>query len=102
MEQNTQWANRAELYVGLVKEDVSKGMRYSGSPLVLWDYAAERRAHIMRLTALDLFRFRGAILIRLLSEMKGIFPTYANLLGTNGSISMMILLLPAFHLIRPC
>ena len=33
LEQNTQWANRAELYVGLVKEAVRKDMRSSGSPL---------------------------------------------------------------------
>ena len=35
LEQNTQWANRAELYVGLVKEAVRKDMCSSGSPLVL-------------------------------------------------------------------
>ena len=51
LEQNTQWANRAELYVGLVKEAVRKDIRSSGSPLLLWDYAAERRAAIMCLTA---------------------------------------------------
>ena len=51
LDQNTQWANRAELYVGLVKEAVRKDICSSGSPLVLWDYVAERRAAIMCLTA---------------------------------------------------
>ena len=35
-------------------------MRSSGSPLVLWDYAAERRAAIMCLTARDLFQIQGS------------------------------------------
>ena len=51
LELNTQWANHAEIYVGLVKESVMTDMRSSGSPLVLWEYAAERRAAIMCLTA---------------------------------------------------
>ena len=51
LEQGTQWANRAELYVGLVKEAVRKDIFLSHSPLVLWDHAAERRAAIMSLTA---------------------------------------------------
>ena len=59
LEHNTQWANRAELYVGLVKDAVRKDMHSSGSPLVLWDYAAERRAAIMCLTARDLFQLQG-------------------------------------------
>ena len=59
LEQGTQWANRAELYVGLVKEAVRNYIRLSHSPLVLWDYVAERRASIMSLTARDLFRLQG-------------------------------------------
>ena len=34
-------------------------MHSSGSPLVPWDYAAERRASIMCLTARDLFHLKG-------------------------------------------
>ena len=56
LEQGTQWANRADLYVGLVKEAVRKDIRLSHSPLVLWDYAAERRAAIMSLMARDLLQ----------------------------------------------
>ena len=44
LEESTQWANRAELYVGLIKETVQKDMSESHSPLVLWDYCAEVRA----------------------------------------------------------
>ena len=47
LEQGTQWANRAELYVGLVKEAVRKDICLSNSPLVLRDYAAERCAAII-------------------------------------------------------
>ena len=40
LEQGSQWAKCAELYVGLAKEAVRKDIRLSHSPLVLWDYAA--------------------------------------------------------------
>ena len=60
LEQGTQWANRAELYVGLVKEAVRKDILLSHSPLVLWDYATERRAAIMYLTERDLFQLQGS------------------------------------------
>ena len=41
LEANTQWANRAELYVGLLKEATRKDMRATNSPLVLCDYCME-------------------------------------------------------------
>ena len=40
LEQKTQWVNRAELYVGIMKEAVRKDIQLTGSPLVLWDYPA--------------------------------------------------------------
>ena len=46
LEAETQWANHAELYIGLVKEAVHKDMQMTGSPLVLGDYCMERRALI--------------------------------------------------------
>ena len=60
LEQKTQWANRAELYVGLLKEAVRKDMKTAGYPLVLWDCAADRRAMIISLTARDLFQLQGS------------------------------------------
>ncbi len=45
-EKNTQWENRAELYVSLLKESVRKDMKLAYSPLVLWDYFAEWRTTI--------------------------------------------------------
>lgn len=59
LEEGTQWANRAELYVGLMKEAVRKDLRESNCPLVFWDYCAERRARIHNLTAKDLFQLQG-------------------------------------------
>jgi hypothetical protein len=35
LEAETQWANRAELFVGLVKEATRKDLRESGLPIVL-------------------------------------------------------------------
>ena len=60
LEESTQWASRAELYVGLMKEATRKDMRAQHSPLVLWDYCAERRAMIFCLTARDLFQLQGS------------------------------------------
>ena len=55
LEARTQWANRSELYVGLIKEATRKDMRATGLPLVLWDYCMERRALIFQITAKKLF-----------------------------------------------
>ena len=55
----TQWANRAEIYVGLLKEAVRKYMLQENPPLVFWDNCAERRAVITNMTAKDLFQLQG-------------------------------------------
>ena len=36
LEEHTQWANLAELYIGLTKESIIKDMRESDSLLILW------------------------------------------------------------------
>lgn len=59
IETMTSWANRAELYVGLIKEAVRKDTREQHSPLVLWDYCLERRALIYQVTAKNLFQLGG-------------------------------------------
>ena len=59
LEESTQHANRAELYVGLLKESIRKDIRESGSPLRLWCYCAERRSSIFTLTAKNLFQLQG-------------------------------------------
>lgn len=50
LEKNTQWANRAELYIGLLKEAVRNDLRISNAPMVLWDYCIQRRATIHNAT----------------------------------------------------
>ena len=59
LERGTQWANRAELHIGILKEAVSKDMREANSPLAFWDYCLERRVRINNLTAKDLFQLHG-------------------------------------------
>ena len=59
LEESTQHANRAELYIGLLKESIRKDIRESGSPLRLWCYCAERRASIFTLTAKNLYQLEG-------------------------------------------
>ena len=46
LETGTPWANRAELYIGLLKENFRKDLQASNAPMVLWDYAIPRRASI--------------------------------------------------------
>ena len=59
LEETTQWDKLADKYIGLTKESVRKDMRYSDSPMVLWDYCAERRVRINNLTARKLFQLQG-------------------------------------------
>jgi hypothetical protein len=44
LEEGTPWDNKAELYIGLIKEAVRKDIKASNCPLVFWDYCVERRA----------------------------------------------------------
>ena len=55
LEEGTPWANKAELYIGLIKEAVRKDMAGSNSPLAFWDYCVERQARINNLTSKDRF-----------------------------------------------
>ena len=59
LEESTQWANRAELYIGLLKQQIRKDMRKSQCPMVLWHYAAWRRSLINNLTPKTLFQCEG-------------------------------------------
>ena len=59
IERGTQWANKAELYIGLFKKSIQKDIMETNAPLVFWDYAAERRAKIMNLTFKNSFKLRG-------------------------------------------
>ena len=60
LQESTQWANRAELYIGFLKESVRKDLSRSNCPLSLWDYCAERRALIHNLIPRDLFQTGGS------------------------------------------
>ena len=59
LEESTQHADRAELYIGLLKKSVGRDLRESNAPMRLWCYCAERRASIMTLTANNLFQLQG-------------------------------------------
>ena len=53
LEEGTPWANKAERYIGLLKESVRKDTRELNSPLPFWDYCLEQRVHIYNMTARD-------------------------------------------------
>lgn len=59
LEHATPWANRAELYIGLLKRAIKKDLLESDCPLKLWDYCAERCAKVNNVTAKDLFQLQG-------------------------------------------
>ena len=59
LEEGMPWANKAELYIGLIKEAVRKDMRASNCSPALWDYCVERSARINNLTAKRLFPLHG-------------------------------------------
>ena len=59
LEESTQWANRAELYIGLLKSAIRIDMRKTNSPIRLWDYCTERRAIIHNLTPRNIFQLGG-------------------------------------------
>jgi hypothetical protein len=46
LEKGTPCANKAELYIGLLKEAGRKDVKNQDSPMVFWDYCIERRARI--------------------------------------------------------
>ena len=60
LEEGTPGSNKAESYIGLIKEAVQKDIYESNSPLCFWDYCVERRARINNLTANDAFRLHGS------------------------------------------
>ncbi len=60
LEEGTPWSNKAELYIGILKESVRKDMKDSGAPLPFWDYCVERRARVHNLTASSLFQVHGS------------------------------------------
>jgi hypothetical protein len=59
LEEGTPWANKAELYIGLLKKAVRKDMKSSNCPLAFWDYCVERRARVHNVTSKDTFKLHG-------------------------------------------
>ena len=61
LEEGPPWTNKAEFYIGLLKDSVSKDMKESNAPLVFWDYCVERRARINNLTEkTNMFHLHGS------------------------------------------
>ena len=51
LEENTQHANLAELYIGIMKNAISRDLRETGCPLTFWCYATEWRMRVHNVTA---------------------------------------------------
>ena len=87
LEEGTPWSNKAELYIGLIKEAVRKDMHESNSPLWFWYYCVERRARINNLTAKDVYRLHGSTPTHLPLVMKETSQICPNMHGMNGVTS---------------
>ena len=59
LEKNTSWANRAELYIGIMKNKVRRAMKLSGAPLRLWCYCVEYLCKVHNATAHDHYQLKG-------------------------------------------
>ena len=84
LERRTQWANLAELYIGLLKDTARKDMKDSDSPLRFWDYCAERSVLINNLISKNLFQLNdGNVNLKIVGETDDISNKY-HLVGLNG------------------
>ena len=59
LETGNPWENRAELYIGLLKEAVRRDTRQSNLPMSLWCYCIERRSNIHNAITRPLFQAQG-------------------------------------------
>ncbi len=98
LERATPWANRAELFIRLLKEAVRKDMRESNSPMVLWDYAIERRALIHNAVTRPLFQAQGKYRMNALLVIRVTFLMSVMLAGMNGFI--IVILVPSLKIRR--
>jgi hypothetical protein len=62
LEEGTPWANKAELYIGLIKEAVHMhmNMKDSNCPLTFLDYCVEYQARINNLTVKSMLKLDGS------------------------------------------
>ena len=59
LEQGTPYSNRAERYVGILKEKVLREMKQSKSPMKLWDYCVEWSAKVLSSIAHEHYQLEG-------------------------------------------
>ena len=59
LEKNTSWANRAELYIGIMKNKVRRMMKQTGTPLRFWCYCIEYMCKINNSIAHEHHQLKG-------------------------------------------
>ena len=91
LKRKTQWANLAELYIGLLIEAVRFDMHRSESYMIFWDYCKERRALINISTAKNLFQLQGSNTNAAILGESGDFLICVNMNDLNG-VNIYILL----------
>ena len=75
LEENTPWSNKAELYIGIIKEEATrKETKSSDFLLAFRDYCLQCRARLNNLTAEEIFSLHGS-------------NTHTSLTGKEGNIS---------------
>jgi hypothetical protein len=78
------WSNKAELYIGHIKEAVRQDMEGSDSPMVFWEYCLEMRARIHNLTASPTSNFMELMPTLSPLERRETYLTFVNLLRMTG------------------
>ena len=84
LERKTQWANLAELYIGLLIEVVRFDIHRSESSMIFWNYCKERRALINISTAKNLFQLQGSNANAAILGDSGDFLICVNMNDLNG------------------
>ena len=86
LEESTQYFERTELYIGLMKKLLGRDMHQLNSPMKVWCFTAKRRATITTLTANNLFHCNDRIHLCPLLEKWATYPTCPSLDGMSGCI----------------
>ena len=67
LERGTQWSNRAEGHVGIVKSEILLNLKESNCPMVLWCYAAEQRGKILAIISRNIYSLVGQVPVNMLT-----------------------------------
>ena len=84
------WSITEWVYIGLIKESIQNDLKDKDSPLVFWDYYAERRQLINNLTAKNVFQLDGSNPNFKITGDEGDISNLVSLDGWTGAITEIL------------